>query len=106
MNEWAAVLIAQAAFALGYICGRLRHLTNSVKEAPQGFFAQNSAAKPRRAAEPVPTAAQIDIDERKIVSQINTDTMQKVTQTELGTKTAVADDINVSVNKLAQLKGK
>lgn len=106
MNEWVVVLIAQAALVLGYICGRLSHLTNSVKEAPQGFFAQNPVAKPRRATEPAPAAAQIDIDERKIVSQINTDTMQKVTQVELGTKTAVADDINVSVNKLAQLKGK
>lgn len=106
MNEWAVVLIAQAALVLGYICGRLSHLTNSVKEAPQGFFAQNQVTKSRRQAEPAPPAAQIDIDERKIVSQINTDTMQKVTQVEIGTKTAVADDINVSVNKLAQLKGK
>lgn len=106
MISWEVVLGIQAAFVLGYICGRLSHLTSSVKEAPQGFFAQHPVAKSRRAADPAPAAVKIDIDERKIVSQINTDTMQKVTQTELGTKTAVADDINVSVNKLAQLKGK
>lgn len=107
MSGWTVVLVVQAAFALGYICGRLSHLTNSVKEAPQGFFAQNTVAKPRGTpATTATTAAKIDIDERKIVSQINTDTMQKVTHTELGTKTAVADDINASVNKLAQLKGK
>lgn len=107
MNEWFVVLIAQTALVLGYICGRLSHLTRSVKEAPQGFFAQNPAAKPKLGNDAIrPVVAQIDIDDRKIVSQINTDTMQKVTQTELGTKTAVADDINVSVNKLAQLKGK
>ena len=107
MNEWAVVLIAQAALLLGYICGRLSCLTSTVKAAPQGFFAQNPANKKRR-VEDTTTAdnVKIDIDERKVVSQINTDTMQKVTQTELGTKTAVADDINASVSRLAQLKGK
>jgi len=107
MSGWAVVLVVQVAFALGYICGRLSHVTSSVKDSPQGFFAQNSVAMPRAAS---PTTAapatKIDIDDRKIVSQINTDTLQKVTQTELGTKTAVADDINASVNKLAQLRGR
>jgi hypothetical protein len=87
-------------------CGRLSGLTKTVTPAPQGFFAQNPVAK--RAAEPVAAVPRpsVEIDERKIVSQIETDTMQKVTQIELGTKTAVADDINVSVNKLAQLKSR
>lgn len=106
MISWEVVIGIQTAFVLGYICGRLSHLTGSVKEAPQGFFAQHPVSKPRPVQAAQAPAIKIDIDERKIVSQINTDTMQKVTQTELGTKTAVADDINVSVNKLAQLKGK
>lgn len=106
MMGWETVLVVQTAFALGYICGKLGRLTSTVKEQPQGFFAQNTV-KSRRSEPAVETPRHaVEIDERKIVSQINTDTMQKVTQTELGTKTAVADDINVSVNKLAQLKGK
>lgn len=107
MISWEIVLVVQAAFVLGYLCGRVGALTNSVKATPTGFFADNPVSKPRR-SEPAPVtpAVKVDIDERKIVSQINTDTMQKVTQIELGTKTAVADDINVSVNKLSQLKGR
>lgn len=106
MMGWETVLVAQAAILLGYICGKLGRLTNSVKEQPQGFFAQNTV-KSRRSEPAVETPRHaVAIDERKIVSQINTDTIQKVTQVELGTKTAVADDINASVNRLAQLKGK
>jgi hypothetical protein len=105
MIGWETVLIAQAAFALGYLCGKSGRLTNSVKDEPKGFFAAN---KPKqRVAEPdVAPAQKIEIDDRKIVSQISTDSIQKVTHIELGTKTAVADDINASVNRLSQLKGK
>lgn len=106
MTGWYTVLIVQAAFVLGYLCGRFGRLTNTVKEEPKGFFAQNTV-KTRR-AEPTSDTPRpaVEIDERKIVSQINTDTIQKVTQVEIGTKTAVADDINASVSRLAQLKGK
>jgi hypothetical protein len=105
MIGWDTVLIAQAAFALGYLCGKIGALTRPVKDEPKGFFAQNTV-KPRKPDASDSPRQAVDIDERKIVSQINTDTMQKVTQVELGTKTAVADDINASVNRLAQLKGK
>lgn len=65
--------------------------------APQGFFAKTGApAQLARAA--------IEIDERKVVSQINTDTLQNVTQIQLGKQVVASDDINASVNKLAQLK--
>lgn len=107
MMGWETVLVAQAAFALGYICGKLGRLTSSVKEQPQGFFAQNPVVKPKRVQEATqPVGTKIEIDETKVVSQIDTGSIQKVTQIELGTKTAVADDINASVNRLAQLKGK
>lgn len=105
MIGWETVLIAQAAFVLGYLCGKTGVVTRNVKEEPAGFFAQN-AVKPRSPTVLGNSRQAVEIDERKIVSQINTDTMQKVTQVELGTKTAVADDINASVNRLAQLKGK
>lgn len=107
MTDWIVVLIAQAAFILGYLCGRVGRLTSIVKEEPKGFFAQKPVNK-KRAADPAVFGSplKIDIDERKIVSQINTDTLQKVTQTDLGAKTVVTDDINASVNRLAQLKGK
>lgn len=105
MIGWETVLIAQAAFALGYLCGKISPLTRTIKDEPKGFFATNKAKT--RTAEPEPVSGnKIEIDERKIVSQINTDAMQKVTQVELGTKTAVADDINASVSRLSQLKGK
>lgn len=48
----------------------------------------------------------ISIDTGKYVGDINTDTLQKTQQLELGKTTQTQDDISSSVSKLAQLKGK
>jgi hypothetical protein len=76
----------------------LAALRGQASNAPQGFFAKTSS--PERAH----NATRIEIDERTVVSQIKTDTLQNVTQVQLGKQVVAQDDINASVNKLAQLK--
>lgn len=78
----------------------LATLRSQANNAPQGFFAKTSG--PARAQ----FSPDIQIDERKVVSRIETETLQKVTDIQLGKQVVASDDINASVNKLAQLKGK
>lgn len=96
--------LAVAAFVAGYLLGRMETLLAALRgqanNAPQGFFAKTKG--PERSQ----FAPDIAIDERKIVAQIKTDTLQNVTQVQLGKQIVAADDIHASVNKLAQLKGK
>ena len=87
------------AFVAGYVTGRLDSLLGLLRGAQpgavQGFSVKNSTSQPRAA---------ISIDERKVVSQIKTDTLQNVTQIQLGKQSVQADNLAASVNKLAQLK--
>lgn len=98
-----ALAVAVAAFVAGYFLGRMETLLAAIRgqsnSAPQGFFAKT---EPTRKA----PASAVEIDERKVVVQIKTDSLQKVTDIQLGKQIVAADDINASVNKLAQLKGK
>lgn len=101
------ILIALAAFALGYLLGRVELLLDSVRGSnmPQnaGFFAKTSTVRAQRDAVSAPTPV-IEIDERKVVSQIETDTLQKVTDIQLGKQVVASDDINAAVSKLSSLK--
>lgn len=102
MTPTSLALVA-AAFVAGYLLGRMDTLLGVLRgqtnNAPQGFFAKTkeSGAPPKSA---------IEIDSRKIVSQIDTNSLQNVTQIQLGKQVVATDDIGASVNKLAQLKGK
>lgn len=94
-----ALVTGIACFVAGYITGRLDSLLGVLRSqpgsAPQGFSVKNNAAPPRAA---------ISIDERKVVTDIKTDTLAKTQDIQLGKQVVAADDIHASVNKLAQLK--
>lgn len=98
------------AFALGYLTGRADSLYRALRDryapAPKvGFF----AAGPRPDPEAPPRhAPKISIDERKVVSDISTTGIEKSEQAaqQIGTKTVQSDNIDASVSKLAQLKGR
>jgi hypothetical protein len=94
---------------LGYFLARLdaiytllRGQSNSAPSQPQSFFAKQK----RDQAEVEERMGKISIDERKFVADIKTDNIKKVTEVELGKKTQQQDNINQSVSRLAQLKGK
>ncbi len=78
----------------------LAALRGQASNAPQGFFAKT------KGQERAQFASDIEIDSRKIVSQIDTNALKNVTQIQLGKQVVAQDDIHASVNKLAQLKGK
>lgn len=92
---------------MGYLLGRMETLLAAVRgqtnSAPQGFFAKTAGPGRQTAAQTTPTA-RIEIDERKVVTDIKTDTFNKTQNIQLGKQVVAADDINASVNKLAQLK--
>jgi hypothetical protein len=84
----------------GYLLGRVDNLINVLRQPdqrPKDFFKQQAehAAK-----------AAVQIDTRTVVSKIDTSSLQNVAHAALGKSTITADDINSSVSKLAQLKGK
>lgn len=97
-----AVLILLVGYALGRL-GRLESIlksdnVNMGKNAKQkGLFGSKSTR--------VKQSEKIEIDERKFVVDVNTDSFQKDFD-ELGTKTTSKDDISGSVSKLSQLKKK
>lgn len=106
MNEY---LINGAAVGLliGYALGRLDLLVFLTKCRELGV-ATPSVAKPRSffdQPEPKKSAA-VDIDTRKFVNPVKTDDLTKSGDTSLGKTTVAQDDIQASVSKLAQLKGK
>jgi hypothetical protein len=103
MNEY---LINGAVIGLfiGYIIGRLDFLvfltrsanTTAAPVKPRSIF-DSPEDKPK---------APLDIDTRKFVNPVKTDDLTKNVDTSLGKTTVAQDDIQASVSKLAQLKGK
>jgi carbamoylphosphate synthase small subunit len=116
MTSWIISGIL-GGFVLGYFISRMDFLYVVLKkihgagslvmesrEKPTSFFekekhvAKQSAVKEK--------LGKIDIDTRTVVTKIDTETIQKGSDVELGRTTAHEDTINASVSKLAQLKGK
>lgn len=52
------------------------------------------------------TFGKIDIDSRTVVTQINTAGLQRASSAEMGKTTQTTDEIDKSVSRLSQLKGK
>ena len=110
MNEY---LINGAAIGLlvGYIVGRLDFLVFLTKCSPTAAPTSAPASvfvKPRSffdAPDDKPKPS-FDIDTRKFVNPVKTDDLTKNADTSLGKTTVAHDDIQASVSKLAQLKGK
>lgn len=106
-------------FLLGYLFARLDFLYVVLRKIydygdggqalvaqtrPTSFFEKEK--KEAKAAEVKQQLGKIDIDTRTVVTKIDTDSIQKGSEVELGRVTAQEDTINASVSKLAQLKGK
>lgn len=107
-------------FVLGYFIARMDFLYVVLKkihgeggtgtlimesrEKPTSFFEKEKKAA--KQAEVKEKLGKIDIDTRTVVTKIDTETIQKGSDVELGRTTAQEDTINASVSKLAQLKGK
>jgi hypothetical protein len=103
---WFAGVVA--GYAVARLDGISRYLYNSSANNLQlemrqpGFFTKNRAAAPAEAIK----AAKIDIDTRKVVTEINTKGLEPASPAELGTTTTTEDTITKSVSRLSQLKGK
>lgn len=95
------------AFALGYLVGRVDWLVCLLREkapaGPPGFFQKNKPGAPHETAQRKPVA---DIDSSKFVAPISTAGMERTDTAALGKTTTTEDDIQASVSKLAQLKGR
>ena len=102
-----ALFLLCAGYVLGYIVGRLDLIYGALRCAGLGgsdkpstvsrdFFSQQAAAPKTK----------IEIDERKYVGAVKTDNLVKTSEAGIGKTTVAQDDIQASVSKLAQLKGK
>lgn len=101
------VLIVAVSAALGYAIGRLDWLVARVAGVVPTTTSLPTTNTLRAAMkESTPGKGKIEIDTGKYVGAINTETLQKTQQLELGKTTQTQDDISSSVSKLAQLKGK
>lgn len=92
------VLLYATAFILGFVVGRI---TNPLKS-----LASNDAITAKGSFLNPPTKRKaVSIDERKFVTDIATETLEKKGG-ELGKQTTVNDDVGTAVSKLAMLKKK
>lgn len=93
---------------VGYALGRLDVLARAQGAAVGDSLVLESRRRPSTlpAAKQLATALDISIDEKKFVAPINTEGMARNEKIQLGKTTEIADDINSSVSKLSQLKGK
>lgn len=75
---------------------------NTGSAQPAGFFTKRHD----RLDGSETTGGKIDIDSRTVVTQINTASLQRASSAEMGKTTQTADEIDKSVSRLSQLKGK
>lgn len=97
------LVVGYAIARLDGIYSLLRQQPVNTLPTPSSFFATKLDKRQAAAAERV---AQVSIDESKFVTDIKTDTIQKVNELALGKTTTQQDTINQSVSKLAHLKGR
>lgn len=78
---------------LGYLIGKINNVSNN--QAPQSFFKKNAVSSEHN---------NVSIDEKKIVTSINTQGLEKKYSSLGDTKTS-EENISSSINKLKTLKG-
>jgi hypothetical protein len=86
-------LIAQFGLILGYVCGRISSTQEVIKTS-------NSTGRTEKA---VAKMNAVKIDEKTYVTNVVSDSFTK-SHSSLGKNSIVEDNIDASVNKLAQLK--
>jgi hypothetical protein len=107
-----ALFLLCFGYVLGYVVGRVDfiyrtvhllagHVAGIVETKQPDFFTKTAAEDRREGAR-----AKIAIDASKFVSATKTDSLVKSSETTLGKTTQTDDDIQASVSRLAQLKGK
>jgi hypothetical protein len=89
------VLLYFTAFILGYIVGRI---TGKPDISDHRIDAKGSFFKPE-----IRQRKQVEIDEKKFVTSVSTDSLERKGK-DLGTQTTVEDDLTTSASKLAMLK--
>jgi len=93
----ALICVNVLFFCVGYLFGKLKSFDgvfHSAEKKPKSFF-QNQKEQP---------VSKVSIDSTKIVTNINTDGLQKK-YNDLGTQKESSEDITSSINKLKNMKG-
>jgi hypothetical protein len=93
------VLLYATAFILGFIVGRFRSI-NSVNTFDEFEELKKANLKPD-----VKKRKVVNIDEKKFVTSVSTESLQKKGK-DLGTQVVVEDDVETAVLKLTLLKKK
>jgi hypothetical protein len=105
-----ALFLIMIGYVVGYTIGRLDLIyrtlllfTSGTSGAgkPADFFTKVKAEDKAACVK-----TKIDIDDSKFVAPIKTDNLAKTSAATLGKITTTEDDIQASVSRLAQLKGK
>lgn len=99
------------SFVLGYVVGRLDFIVGRLGESAGAPHQSTLRSHLTRKTGAAGTGAsfgseKIDINSATVVTNIDTGGMQRSGAKELGKTTVAKDDIQSSVSKLAQLKGK
>jgi hypothetical protein len=98
-DELVLIGVYITTFGLGYVLGLLRHNNATHDTRPPSFL--------KTAAKDTQVVTHVGIDDRKYVAPIDTAGLTRGDATNsIGKTTATKDDIQGSVSKLAQLKGK
>lgn len=92
-NVFTYFLIAQFSLILGYVWGRISSTSEAIKPS-------NSTGRTEKA---VAKMNSVKIDEKTYVTKVASDSFSR-SHSSLGKSSIVDDNIDASVNKLAQLK--
>lgn len=108
-HMWVGIWLG--CFLFGYLLGRVDLLVylsrREGQPAPsQSFFAKVAQTETKTSFAANKITAVSDIDTRVFVAPLATDNITKSENVTIGKTNVVEDDINKSVSKLAQLKGK
>ena len=90
-------------FLLGYLTGRFNGLIRGLRES-EVYYGNNSRVDERESSKKK-NSKKIEIDDRKFVTDVETNTYEK-SFTGLGQTQTIQDNIDSSVSKLASLKRK
>lgn len=103
-----ALFLILVGYVVGYVIGRLDLIYRSLQFAASFIptAGPDSAGRQTRNQQRLSPSARVEIDERKFVVPVETSSLTKTDETSIGKITTTADDIQASVSKLAQLKGK
>lgn len=103
-NQCAFILgLLFFGFAAGYLVGRVDLIICKFGESPVSSGGFNFKLKTDSAGK---VKTNVSIDESTFVGAIDTGGLAKTSDTAIGKVTATNDDIQASVSRLAQLKGK